>query len=192
MEDDIAWVRLPGSKALIGMLPLPGLVIQRDGRRLVDAERQDRILDRIIDVCTHPGEILATNEPLLDVQVLAPMKKGVIGVWNINARLQAALNPPAPHKSEHISGESNFREGDRVMQMKNNSKIEWRKKLPGGGVEDGTGAFNGDLGTIYQIHEQDRALSVIFDDERLAVFDYTHIDELELAYCISIHNFQFF
>ena len=155
-----------------------------------DVASQDRILDRILHVCTHPGQVLDTREPLLDVQILAPMKKGVLGVYNINAKLQAALNPPAPHKHEHISGDSIFREGDRVMQMKNNYKIEWRKKLPNGGSEDGTGAFNGDLGTIYQIHENDRALSVIFDDERLAVFDYTHIDELELAYCISIHKSQ--
>jgi len=135
-------------------------------------------------------QVLDTREPLLDVQILAPMKKGVLGVYNITAKLQAALNPPSPHKSEHISGDSVFREGDRVMQMKNNYKIEWRKKTANGGVEDGTGAFNGDLGTIYQIHESDRSLSVIFDDERLAVFDYTHIDELELAYCISIHKSQ--
>ena len=155
-----------------------------------DVASQDRILDRILHICTHPGEVLATNEPLLDVQILAPMKKGVLGVWNINAKLQSALNPPAPYKTEHISGDTVFREGDRIMQMKNNYKVEWRKKMPNGGSEDGTGAFNGDLGTIYQIHETDHSLSVIFDDERLAVFDYTHIDELELAYCISIHKSQ--
>ncbi len=155
-----------------------------------DVASQDRILDRILHICTHPGEVLATNEPLLDVQILAPMKKGVLGVYNINAKLQAALNPPAPGKHEHISGDSVFREGDRIMQMKNNYKIEWKKRLPNGGSEDGAGAFNGDLGTIFQIHEMDRSLSVIFDDDRLAVFDYTHIDELELAYCISIHKSQ--
>ncbi|MPM66749.1 ATP-dependent RecD-like DNA helicase [bioreactor metagenome] len=155
-----------------------------------DVASQDRILERILQVCTRPGEVLATSEPLLDVQVLAPMKKGVLGVYNINAKLQAALNPPAPHKKEHISGDSIFREGDRIMQMKNNYKVEWRRRLPNGTSEDGTGAFNGDLGTIHQIHETDRSLSVIFDDDRLAVFDYTHLDELELAYCISIHKSQ--
>ena len=155
-----------------------------------DVASQDRILERILHICTHPAEVLTTNEPLLDVQVLAPMKKGALGVYNINAKLQAALNPPAPYKKEHISGESIFREGDRIMQMKNNYKVEWRRRLPNGTSEDGTGAFNGDLGTIHQIHELDRSLSVIFDDERLAVFDYTHIDELELAYCISIHKSQ--
>lgn len=155
-----------------------------------DVASQDRILERILQVCTHPRGVLATGEPLLDVQVLAPMKKGVLGVYNINARLQAALNPPEPGKHEHISGDTIFREGDRIMQMKNNYKVEWKRRLPNGGSEDGCGAFNGDLGTIHRIHELDRSLSVIFDDERLAVFDYTHIDELELAYCISIHKSQ--
>ena len=155
-----------------------------------DLASQDRILDRIVDVCTHPNGVLATSEPLLDVQVLAPMKKGTLGVWNINTKLQAALNPPEPGKKEHISGESLFREGDRVMQMKNNYKVEWKRRLPNGTSEDGTGAFNGDLGTIFQIHELDRCLSVIFDDDRLAMFDFTQLDEIELAYCISIHKSQ--
>lgn len=155
-----------------------------------DYASQDRILDRIIDVCSHPSGVLATNEPLLDVQVLAPMKKGVLGVWNINAKLQAALNPPEPGKKEHVSGESVFREGDRVMQMKNNYKVEWKRRLPNGTSEDGTGAFNGDLGTILRIYELDRCLSVVFDDERLATFDFTQLDEIELAYCISIHKSQ--
>ena len=155
-----------------------------------DLASQDRILDRIVDVCAHPKGVLATSEPLLDVQVLAPMKKGVLGVWNINTKLQAALNPPEPGKKEHISGESLFREGDRGMQMRNNYKVEWKRRLPNGTSEDGTGAFNGDLGTIFQIHELDRCLSVIFDDDRLAVFDFTQLDEIELAYCISIHKSQ--
>ena len=114
----------------------------------------------------------------------------MLGVWNINAKLQAALNPPEPGKKEHVSGDSVFREGDRVMQMKNNYKVEWKRRLPNGTSEDGTGAFNGDLGTIFQIHELDRCLSVIFDDERLATFDFTQLDEIELAYCISIHKSQ--
>jgi len=155
-----------------------------------DFASQDRILDRMIDVCSHPGNILATSEPLLDVQVLAPMKKGVLGVWNVNAKLQAALNPPDQDRKEHISGDSILREGDRVMQMKNNYKVEWKRRLPNGATEEGAGAFNGDLGTIYRIHEQDRCMSVIFDDDRLATFDFTQLDEIELAYCISIHKSQ--
>ena len=155
-----------------------------------DLPSQDRILDRIIDLCVRPRGILATSDPLMDVQVLAPMKKGVLGVWNINTQLQAALNPPEKGKHEHISGDVTFREGDRIMQMKNNYRVEWRRKLPGGGSEDGCGAFNGDLGTIYRLSELDRTISVLFDDERLAVFDFTHLDELDLAYCISIHKSQ--
>ncbi len=172
----------------VGFAPL--LDVPESDFLFEDVASQDRILERILHVCTHPGEVLSTSEPLLDVQVLAPMKKGVLGVWNINAKMQSSLNPPAPHKREHISGDTVFREGDRIMQVKNNYKIEWKRRLPNGSSEDGTGAFNGDLGTVYQIHEQDRSMSVIFDDERLAVFDFTHIEELELAYCISIHKSQ--
>lgn len=155
-----------------------------------DCASQDRILERIIEMCSHPAGILSTNDPLLDVQVLAPMKKGVLGVWNINAKLQATLNPPEPGKKEHISGDSIFREGDRVMQMKNNYKVEWKRRLPNGATEDGAGAFNGDLGTIFRIHELDRCMNVLFDDDRMATFDFTQLDEIELAYCISIHKSQ--
>ena len=102
-----------------------------------DVPSQDRILSRILELCTRPRGVLATSDPLMDVQVLAPMKKGVLGVWNINSQLQAALNPPEKGKHEHISGDVTFREGDRVMQMKNNYRVEWRRKLPGGGYEDG-------------------------------------------------------
>ncbi len=155
-----------------------------------DVASQDQILARILELCTHPGSVLRTREPLLDVQVLAPMKKGVLGVWNINAKLQAALNPPEKGRREHVLSESVLREGDRVMQMKNDYRVEWKRRLPGGGTEEGTGAFNGDLGTIFRISEADRSVSVVFDDDRLAVFDFTKLDELELAYCISIHKSQ--
>ncbi len=155
-----------------------------------DIPSQDRILDRILELCSRPRGVLATSDPLMDVQVLAPMKKGVLGVWNINAKLQQALNPSDAGKHEHISGDVTFREGDRVMQMKNNYRVEWKRRTPSGGTEEGTGAFNGDLGTIFRLSEQERTISVLFDDDRLAVFDFTHLDELDLAYCISIHKSQ--
>jgi exodeoxyribonuclease V alpha subunit len=155
-----------------------------------DIPSQDRILDRILALCSRPRGVLATSDPLMDVQVLAPMKKGVLGVWNINAKLQQALNPSEAGKHEHISGDVTFREGDRVMQMKNNYRVEWKRRTPAGGTEEGTGAFNGDLGTIFRLSEQERTISVLFDDDRLAVFDFTHLDELDLAYCISIHKSQ--
>ena len=151
---------------------------------------QDQILSRIIDLCTRPGGALRTNEPLLDVQILAPMKKGTLGVHNINARLQAALNPPERGKREHVRADAILREGDRVMQMKNDYRVEWKRRLPSGATEEGMGAFNGDLGTVFRINELDRSISIVFDDDRLAMFDFTKLDELDLAYCISIHKSQ--
>ncbi len=151
----------------------------------------EQILSRILNLCTNPGLMLPTTEPLLDVQVLAPMKKGPLGVFNLNARMQAAMNPPQPGKREHVSGDTVFREGDRVMQIKNNYKIQWIKPAPAGGAaEEGTGAFNGDLGTVFSIDSLNRTLEVLFDDNRLARFEFAQLEELDLAYCISIHKSQ--
>ena len=127
----------------------------------------------------------------MDVQVLAPMKKGALGVWNLNVRLQQALNPPSPEKSEHVFGDMTFREGDRVMQVKNDYKVEWTRPTPGGiAAEEGTGAFNGDLGTVFRIDVRNRRMLVLYDDNRLATFDFPQLEELSLAYCISIHKSQ--
>lgn len=159
--------------------------------RFEDVPGQDGILSRIVEVCTKPFGILATGDPLLDVQVLAPMKKGTLGVWNLNARLQAALNPPSCEKAEQLFGETIFREGDRMMQMKNDYKVPWTKQAAGNPVqEEGLGAFNGDLGTLYRLDGENRTLYVLYDDNRLAKFDYSQAEELDLAYCISIHKSQ--
>ena len=159
--------------------------------RFEELPGQDQILRRIVELCAHPFGVLATNEPLLDVQVLAPMKKGALGVWNLNAKLQVALNPPSPEKEEQLFAETVFREGDRMMQMKNDYKVPWTKQIGVGlAAEEGTGAFNGDLGTLYRIDKENRTLFLLYDDNRLAKFDFSQADELDLAYCISIHKSQ--
>ena len=118
------------------------------------------------------------------------MKKGTLGVYNINRALQAALNPPAPGKREQAFGDTVFREGDKIMQMQNDYKVEWTHRGQSGEVVEGTGAFNGDLGTVYRIDPAARRLSVLFDDDRLANYDFSQVDTLSLAYCISIHKSQ--
>ena len=170
----------------------PNLDAPESDFRFEDVPSQEGVLNRLLSLVTHPNGVLPTTEPLTDVQVLAPMKKGVLGVWNLNARLQRALNPPAPDKREHVYGETVFREGDRVMQMKNDYKVAWTKQgaAPGGAVEEGTGAFNGDLGTVYRIDTPNRRMLVLYDDNRLATFDLSQLEELSLAYCISIHKSQ--
>lgn len=133
---------------------------------------------------------LFTDEPLMNTQVLVPMKKGTLGVMNLNKQLQDLMNPPSPEKNEHTFGETVFRVGDKIMQIKNDYKVEWTKRGPHGTELAGTGAFNGDLGTLYRIEPALRRFSVLFDDDRLAHFDFSQFEEIDLAYCISIHKSQ--
>lgn len=169
---------------------MPRLDLADSDFRFEELVSQDAVLARLIALCTHPAPVLHTNEPLLDIQVLAPMKKGTLGVYNINRALQAALNPPAPGKREQAFGDTVFREGDKIMQMQNDYKVEWTRRGQSGEVVEGTGAFNGDLGTVYHIDPAARRLSVLFDDDRLANYDFSQVDTLSLAYCISIHKSQ--
>lgn len=169
---------------------MPRLDLADSDFRFEELASQDAVLARLIALCTHPAPVLHTNEPLLDIQVLAPMKKGTLGVYNINRALQAALNPPAPGKREQAFGDTVFREGDKIMQMQNDYKVVWTRRGQSGEVVEGTGAFNGDLGTVYHIDPAARRLSVLFDDDRLANYDFSQVDTLSLAYCISIHKSQ--
>ena len=150
----------------------------------------DRILMRITDLVLKERSRLGTAEPLMDVQVLVPMKTGPLGVAALNAHLQRVLNPPAPDKIERLYGETVFREGDKIMQIKNDYKTEWRKSEPGGGYSEGIGVFNGDLGTLVSLNPDAKTGTVVFDDGRAAVYEYSKFDELELAYCITIHKSQ--
>ena len=122
---------------------------------------------------------------LRGIQVMAPMKKGDLGVFSLNHLLQEALNPPERGKSELKRGDGVFRLGDKVMQIKNDYDIEWT--LAG---KDGKGVFNGDIGYICSINREDGEMSVEFDDGRRAVYDSGMLDELEIAYCMSVHKSQ--
>jgi len=172
-----------------GNLPLLDLPEEADFR-FEEHLAQEEVLARVIELYKHPEPLLHTQEPLLDIQVLAPMKKGTLGVFNINKALQAALNPPSPFKKEQAFGETVFREGDKIMQMQNDYKVEWTKRGKSGELIEGTGAFNGDLGTVYRIDTMSRRMTVLFDDDRLANYDFAQADALSLAYCISIHKSQ--
>lgn len=172
-----------------GRMPLLDNGAQSDFR-FEEYQSQEQALERVLGLCAHPDASLPVGEPLMDIQVLAPMKKGPLGVYNLNARLQAALNPPSPDKAEHAFGERILRVGDKVMQVQNNYKVEWTRRGPNGASIEGAGAFNGDLGTVYRIDNGARRFSILFDDDRLAHYEFTQSDEIELAYCISIHKSQ--
>ena len=124
--------------------------------------------------------------PPEQIQVLCPTRKGGVGTVSLNKLLQASLNPPSSEKKERTFGEYLFREGDRVMQIRNNYDILWKKC---DGSAAGAGIFNGDVGTIQQIDPQTETLSVVFDD-REAVYDFTQLNELEPAYAMTVHKSQ--
>ena len=123
------------------------------------------------------------------IQVLAPTKKGDCGVWTLNAMLQSALNPPAPHKPSLQYGETVFRLGDKVMQTRNDYQIEWRKETFHG-WEDGAGVFNGDVGFITAVDTEEHSLTVLFDEEKEVCYQAAQLENLELAYCLSVHKSQ--
>ena len=127
-----------------------------------------------------------------EIQVLTPMRKYELGVENLNNKLQQAMNPPDISKKEKVRGNIIFREGDKVMQIKNNYKIEWKIYGEGGNflVEEGIGIFNGDMGTVKMINDFDEEMTVLFDDGREAVYGYNMLDELEHAFAITIHKSQ--
>ena len=156
-------------------------------------ERTDSVSDAvetILELCRERlPKYLQLSSPVRDIQVLAPSKKSACGVWELNRQLQGTFNPPAPGKKEKLLRETVFREGDKVMQIRNDYSMSWRRE----GVlswEEGHGVYNGDIGFITEIDGEAESITVLFDDGREAVYDFTEADELELAYCISIHKSQ--
>ena len=126
-----------------------------------------------------------------DIQVLTPMRKGSLGCETLNEILQRYLNPADPHKKEHAYGNTVFREGDKVMQIKNNYQIEWeivgRYNIP---IDKGMGVFNGDMGRVKEINDTMSTLLVEFDDGRRVNYPFSALEELELSYAITIHKSQ--
>jgi exodeoxyribonuclease V alpha subunit len=128
---------------------------------------------------------------MLDIQVLTPMKKGALGVEVLNGILQRYLNPPSPEKIEIARGDTIFRLGDKVMQIKNNYQLEWEVLSKYGiAVDSGQGVFNGDVGIIKEINETAKTVVVEYDDLRKVTYPVTGLDEIELAYAITIHKSQ--
>ena len=126
-----------------------------------------------------------------DVQVLTPTRKGLLGVERLNGILQQYLNPPGKGKKEHQVGERIFREGDKVMQIRNNYQLEWEVRSRYGlAIDKGLGVFNGDVGIIQEINDYSSTVSVLYDENKLVIYPFKGLDELELAYVITIHKSQ--
>lgn len=131
------------------------------------------------------------NAGIYDIQVLTPMRKGALGVETLNKILQEYLNPKSDKKTEIEHGDGIFRQGDKVMQIKNNYQLEWEiVSRYGIAVDGGQGVFNGDVGIIKEINETAKTLTVEFDDLRRVKYSFNGLDEIELAYAITIHKSQ--
>lgn len=164
---------------------------RRDGDFFFEnKDNVDLILSTIIDLINRrlPNFKKAWDK-YRDIQILTPTRKGILGVQNLNNKLQEVLNPKSPSKREKELKEVIFREGDKVMQTKNNYSLKWIR-VNGSGENEGVGVFNGDMGFIQSINEEEKTITIIFDDERKVVYDYIYLDELELAYAITIHKSQ--
>ena len=136
-----------------------------------------------------PGYVQATP---MEIQVLTPMRKGALGVETLNKILQEYMNPPSASKKEHSVGETTLlREGDKVMQIRNNYQLEWeivsKYGIP---VDRGVGVFNGDVGIVVEINEYASQIVVEFEEHRRVTYPFAALDELELAYAITIHKSQ--
>ncbi len=131
------------------------------------------------------------NASVSDIQIMTPMRKGVLGVEQLNRILQETFNPPAADRPEKESGGTIFRVGDKVMQIKNNYQLEWEiRNRYGIPVDKGEGVFNGDTGIIRQVNTFAETLEVEFDEGRMVEYSFKQLEELELAYAITIHKSQ--
>lgn len=126
-----------------------------------------------------------------DIQVLTPMRKGKLGIETLNGILQKYLNPPSEKKKEYLSGDTLYRENDKVMQIKNNYQMEWEIVSSYGiPIDKGLGVFNGDIGIIVEINEYTHSVVVEYDEHKRVTYQFSQLDEIELAYAITIHKSQ--
>lgn len=150
-------------------------------------ENGDDILNVLTEVCCDRLPKAYGFDPIRGIQVITPSRKTRLGVYELNRKIQDRLNPPDKKKKEKAAGEFIFREGDKVMQVKNNYDILWQSIK---GTEDGQGVFNGDIGIIHSINPEAQYLDVLFDGEKIARYDFLQLDEIEPAYAITVHKSQ--
>jgi exodeoxyribonuclease V alpha subunit len=167
---------------------MPHLNLKEKDFFLVTRNSADSIVKTVVDLCQRRLPETYSYDPMRQIQVLTPAKKGPTGVVNLNCELQNLLNPAGRKKAEKLSREYTFREGDRVMQVKNNYNLRWVRH--GQENVDGLGVFNGDLGIIKKIDEDEHMLEILFDDEKLVEYDFGILDEIEPAFAITIHKSQ--
>ena len=152
---------------------------------------QEEVRDTLIELIMERLPKYQGFDSIKDIQILAPMRKGLLGVNELNKSLQAVLNPHHDLKPEKEYRGTLFRTGDKVMQIKNNYNTPWKiLGKTGMSIDEGTGVFNGDCGIITAIKEEEECLVVTFDDGKVVEYEFNQLDELELAYAVTIHKSQ--
>lgn len=154
----------------------------------MERQSEKQIGDLLVDLVEHRlaayyNEIV----PVRDIQVLTPVRKGPLGSIALNKALQQALNPPREDLIEKKFGDRIFREQDKVMQIRNNYQIGWKKRRD---FSEGEGVFNGDVGFIEKIDKEFNQVTVIFDEDKYVTYDFSQLDELELSYAVTVHKSQ--
>jgi len=155
---------------------------------LMRAGTEKEMLNIIKNLCVErlPG-YYKDCMPMRDIQVLTPVRKGLLGCINLNAELQNILNPPSENIEEKKFADKLFRENDKVMQVKNNYRLEWKKSDD---FSEGQGVFNGDIGFIKKIDKEFNEVIVVYDEYKYVTYDFTQLDEIEPAYAITVHKSQ--
>ncbi len=151
---------------------------------------QEKMLEQVISLCTGRLQNYGNYNFFQNIQVLSPTKKGMLGTRELNRALQEKLNPNINNLPEKSSMGATYRIGDRVMQIKNNYDIYWEKENSDKKIEMGSGVFNGEIGTITKINENEKQIEIKFDDEKVAWYGFSDLDQIEHSYAITIHKSQ--
>lgn len=161
----------------------------KDDFFFIKGTEQERMLAEVISLCTGRLQNYGDYDFFQNIQVLSPTKKGMLGTKELNKALQEKLNPNSNHLPEKASMGAIFRVGDRVMQIKNNYDMYWEKETAEK-KEMGSGVFNGEIGTITEISEREKQVEIRFDDEKIAWYEFSDLDQIEHSYAITIHKSQ--
>ena len=156
----------------------------------INESSQEKILEQVLSLCTGRLKNYGDYDFFQSIQVLTPTKKGMLGTRELNKALQEKLNPNLYELPEKANMGAIYRAGDRIMQIKNNYDMDWEKETISGNVEAGKGVFNGEIGTIKEVSEKNKIVEIEFDDEKIAYYDYTELEQIEHSYAITIHKAQ--
>ena len=153
----------------------------------INESNQEKMLQEVISLCAGRLKKFGNYDFFQNIQVLTPTKKGPLGTKELNKSLQQKLNPEQENKKQKISQGVTYRVGDRIMQVKNNYDIYWERH---NSKEKGTGVFNGEFGTIVDINEKEKNVEIKFDDEKIAWYQFSDLEQIEHSYSITIHKAQ--